>query len=200
VATTDPSTDAAPQLELDDVATGRRLRSLIAGTPMAAVGQTLLVQSNGCQNLASHEGCWISQINLSTGRTTAFYPIAAGRQPSVTAVLSSDRKVAAFQLVRAEPDPRFKQTRLIPPSDVAILHLETSRLDVVPNLELSPDASAGLALDATGAVVLAVVSLGDRLELLAWRPGMIAPGLVAQLAGAYDNTTPSVLFTHRRGG
>jgi hypothetical protein len=193
--TSDTTSDAPAQIELADVATGKRLRWLVAGTPMAAAGQTLLVQSAGCQDTSSPERCSIARVDLSTGRTTESYPMVANRQPDVAAVLSSNQKVAAFQLRRAAPDPRFEQRRLVPPSDIAILHLDTGRLDIVPDLEFSPAASVGLALDATGTAVLASVSFGDRLELLAWKPGMARPGLIAQVAGAFDNTTPPVLLT-----
>jgi hypothetical protein len=191
----DPETAGPSQLELADAATGRRVRSLPAGTPMAATGRTLLLQGAGCQNPADPEGCLITRVDLATGR----YPMAAERYPDATAVLSANQKVAAFQLGRAAPDLRFEASRLIPPSDIAILHLDTGRLDVVPDLELSPRASAGLALDPTGSTLVAGISLGSRLEVLAWQPGRPAPGLIAHVAGAFDNTRPSILFTGRSG-
>lgn len=196
----DTRSGALSQIELADVTTGKRLRGLGAGIPMGVAGHTLLVESTSCQDSSPPpKDCWLTRVDLSTGRTTNTFLIAAHTHPDYgTAVLSSDQKVAAFKLARDAPDPRFKQSPLA--SDIAILHLDTSRLDIIPGLELSPAASAGLAFDATGTAVLVTVSLGDRLELLGWKPGMPAPGLIAQVTGAFDNTTPSVLLTRRLSG
>jgi hypothetical protein len=98
-------------------------------------------------------------------------------------VFSPSGAVAAFQLARARPDPRVTTGHPLPPADVAVLHLRTGRLDIVPGLELPPGTGAGLAFDATGSWLLATVSEGDHGELLAWRHGMPGPALVTRLPG-----------------
>ena len=105
-------------------------------------------------------------------------------------MFSPDGTLAAFQLTRARPDPRFAAAAAGQPSDVAVLHLRTGRVDIVPGLELPPLTWAGLAFDATGRWLLATVSQGDRGELLAWRPGMPGPALVTSLPGPLVEAPP----------
>lgn len=70
-----------------------------------------------------------------------------------------------------------------PPADVAVLHLRTGSLDMVPGLELPPETQAGLAFDTTGRWLPATVNEGDPGELPTWRQGMPAPALVTSLPG-----------------
>jgi hypothetical protein len=116
-------------------------------------------------------------------------------------VLSPSGTVAAFQLARASRDPRFTAGRPLPPADVAVLHLRTGRLDIVPGLELPPRTGAGLAFGPTGSWLLATVSEGDHGELLAWRHGMAGPALVTSLPGPLMAPPPLLLAPpSRRNG
>jgi len=117
--------------------------------------------------------------------------LPAGRVPVSDAVFSPSGAVAAFQLARARPDPRFPTGH---PADVAVLHLNTGRADIVPGLELPPGTGAGLAFDPTGNWLLATVSEGDHGELLAWRHGMPGPALMTSLPGPLM-TAPPLLVT-----
>jgi hypothetical protein len=64
-----------------------------------------------------------------------------------------------------------------------VLHLRTGGIDIVPGLELAPETAAGLVFDPTGNWLLAMVSKGDRGELMAWRQGMTGPALVTSVPG-----------------
>jgi len=140
--------------------------------------------------LLTRRTCIMESINLTTGRPTAMVELPPGRVPVSDAVFSPDGALAAFQLARARQDPRFSTGVPVPPSDVVVLHLYTGSLDIVPGLELPPQAQTGLAFDATGRWLLATVSEGDHGGLLAWRPGMPGPALVTSLPGPLDPAPP----------
>ena len=105
-------------------------------------------------------------------------------------MFSPDSTQAAFQLARARLDSRLTTELGLPPSDVAVLHLNVGSLDLVPGLKLPPETQAGLAFDATGHWLLATVSEGNRGELLAWRQGMPGPALVTSLPGPLADPPP----------
>ena len=181
-------------VELLDPDTGAVLRRLGGGSPLGAAGQVLLVSAHGCAGPPAHGTCTLESVNLHTGRPAATAELPAGRVPVwgdlASPVFSPDGTLAAFQLARARADPRFAAAAPGPPSDVAVLHLRTGRLDIVPGLELPPRTWAGLAFDATGNWLLATVSQGNHGELLAWRPGMPGPALVASLPGPLAEAPP----------
>jgi hypothetical protein len=174
-------------LELVDPDTGAVRRRLGGGSPMGAAGHLLLVSLHGCDLPPAGGACTLESIDLTTGRPMATAELPAGRVPTwgdaPGPVFSPGGTLAAFQLTRARPDPRFATAVPGPPSDVAVLDLRTGRLDIVPGLELPPETWAGLAFDATGSWLLATVSQGNRGELLAWRPGMPGPAQVTSLPG-----------------
>ena len=174
-------------VELLDPDTGAVLRRLGTGSPMGAAGHVLLVSLHGCAGPPAHGTCTLETIDLNTGRPIATAELPAGRVPVsgdlASPVFSPDGTLAAFQLARAKPDPRFAAAAAGPPSDVAVMHLRTGRLDIVPGLELPPLTWAGLAFNATGSWLLATVSEGNRGLLLAWRPGMPGPALLTSLPG-----------------
>jgi len=180
-------------VELVDPKTGAVLRRLGGGFPMGAAGRVLLV-SHGCAWPPAYGTCTLESIDLTTGRPIATAELPAGRIPVwgdvPSPVFSRAGTLAAFQLARARPDPRFVAAAPGPPSDVAVLHLRTGRLDIVPGLELPPRTWAGLAFDATRSWLLATVSEGNRGELLAWRPGMPGPALVTSLPGPLVEAPP----------
>ena len=174
-------------VELLDPDTGAVLRRLGKGFPMGAARHVLLVSLHGCAGPPAHGTCTLETIDLNTGRPIATAELPAGRVPVsgdlASPVFSPDGTLAAFQLARAKPDPRFAAAAAGPPSDVAVMHLRTGRLDIVPGLELPPITWAGLAFNATGSWLLATVSEGNRGLLLAWRPGMPGPALLTSLPG-----------------
>jgi hypothetical protein len=180
-------------IELVDPKTGAVLRRLGGGFPMGAAGHVLL-SLHGCAWPPAYGACTLESIDLTTGRPMATAELPAGRIPVwgdvPSPVFSPGGTLAAFQLARARPDPRFAATGPGAPSDVAVLHLRTGRLDIVPGLELPPRTWAGLAFDATGNWLLASVSEGNHGELLAWRQGMPGPALVTSLPGPLVEAPP----------
>ena len=174
-------------VELLNSRTGAPLRRLAEGSSLGAAGQVLLVSLHDCGAVPAHRACTLEAVNLTTGRPTATVELPAGRAlisgDVASPVFSPDGRLAAFQLTRARPRPRFAAAVAALPSDVAVLHLRTGRLDIVPGLELPPRTWAGLAFDATGRWLLATVSEGEYGQLLAWRQGMPGPALVTGLPG-----------------
>jgi hypothetical protein len=162
------------------------------GYPMGAAGQVVLVGLPDCRAPSTKRACTLRRIDLKTGRPSATFELPAGRVPVSDAVFSPDGTTAAFQLARSGQDPRFSTGRPFP-SDVAVLHLDTGSLAIVPGLELPPGVGTGLAFDVTGRWLLVTVSLGDRGELLAWRRGMPGPALITGLPGPLMAAPPLLL-------
>ena len=180
-------------LELLDPNTGALVRRLARGSPLGAAAGVVLVSLPGCGAPPTNPMCTLESISLMTGRPVATFELPAGRVPVSDAVLSPSGTVAAFQLAQARRVTRFTTGRPLPPADVAVLHLNTGRLDIVPGLELPPGTGAGLALDTTGSWLLATVSEGNHGELLAWRHGMAGPALITSLPGPLMAAPPLVL-------
>jgi hypothetical protein len=187
-------------LDLVDPHSGALVRRLARGSPLGAAAGAVLVSLPGCGAPLTSRVCTLESIGLRTGQPIATFGLPAGRAPVSAAVLSPSGTVAAFQLARASRDPRFTAGRPLPPADVAVLHLRTGRLDIVPGLELPPGTGAGLAFDPTGSWLLATVSEGDHGELLAWRHGMAGPALVTSLPGPLMAAPPLLVPPSRRNG
>jgi hypothetical protein len=170
-------------VELADPHTGALVRRLARGSPLGAAAGVALVRLPGCGAPLTNRRCTLESISLTTGQPAATFELPPGRVPVSDAVFSPSGTLAAFQLARARPDPRVTTGRPLPPADVAVLHLHTGTLDIMPGLELPPGTAAGLAFNATGSWLLATVSEGDHGELLAWRQGMPGPALVTRLPG-----------------
>jgi hypothetical protein len=197
VGVQDPDPQAAPTIELVDVATGAIARSFAGGYPLGANGHDVIMQGTACNPQQTvPPACILERVDVTTGNVTSRYPLPAGRAPTSNAVFSADGRLIAFQLIRASQDPRFATDHPAPPSDLAILHLDTGRLEVVPNLEFAPKTSASLAFDAASTSLLAAINEGDFGELLIWQSGMTAPALVETLPGPLD--APPPLLVERR--
>jgi hypothetical protein len=184
---------ARPHVVLLDPTTGRPVRTLGAGVPLAVDRSHLLLQRDPCDLNHTPRSCTIARIDLRTGHQDSRYTLPAGRVPVSAGSLSRDGGLAVFQLARAHSDPRFDPGHPIPPADIALLHLDTGRLDIVPNLELAPKTGAGLAIADDGSWLFAAVNDGDHAHLLAWHPGLDAPRSVARLPGPIT-WTPSLLI------
>jgi len=142
VAAYHPPASRRPTIKLLDPDTAAVLRRLGGGSPLGAADHVLLVSLHGCAGPPAHGTCTLESIDLTTGRRAATVELPTGRVPVsgdlASPVFSPDGTLAAFQLTRARPDPRFAAAAPRPPSDVAVLHLRTGRLDIVPGLELPP--------------------------------------------------------------
>ena len=172
-----------PRVSVLDPGTGRRVRSLGIGRPLAADGTHLLLLGGPCWQGQATPSCTVARVDVRTGAVLDRVGLPRGRVPVSVGYFSPDGRLVAFQLARAHPDARFEANHPIPPSDVVVLHLDTGRLDIVPGLELGPKTAAGLAFAGAGDWLLATVSDGDHAHLLAWHPGLPGPQSVARLAG-----------------
>jgi hypothetical protein len=188
-----PEAGRASTAELIDSNSGAPLRWAARGYPMGATGHVVLVSLPRCQvQVTDGARCALRRIDLTTRRPTATFALPAGRVPVSDAVFSPNGATAAFQLARARQDPRWAAGPPFP-SDVAVLHIDTGSLDIVPGLELPPGARTGLAFDGTGRWLLVTVSEGDHGELLAWRRGMPGPAIVTRLPGPLIAAPPLLL-------
>lgn len=71
----------------------------------------------------------------------------------------------------------------MPPSDIAIIDLDTGALDVVPGIELPAKMSPGLAFSADGRWLVIALNAGTNTRLLAWQHGLIDPYESTPVAG-----------------
>jgi hypothetical protein len=184
---------ASPRVVLLDPTTGRPVRTLGAGWPLAVDRSSLLLAGSRCEVGQATSSCTIARIAVSTGQQVGRYSLPVGRVPVSTGSVSRDGRMVVFQLTRADSDPRFDPGHPIQPADIAVLHLDTGRLGIVPGLELAPKTGAGLAIADDGGWIFVAVNDGDQAQLLAWHPGLSAPRSVARLTGRI-NWTPSLLI------
>jgi hypothetical protein len=159
-----------PGLVLVDAATGRIRTRVGEGAPVAA-DDRMLVWTGTCENPSNP--CPVHRRMLATGVTTDY---VAPRSPRpLDGAISHDGKRLAFTLRRAQPDPRFVDEHPAPPADVAILHFDTGRVDIVPGVELPPQAYVTLAYSPDDRWLVIALNAGPATRLLAWRPGLAHP-------------------------
>jgi hypothetical protein len=163
------------------------------GYPLAADAHTVLAQTHPC-GFQEAVACTLERLDITSGGMARTYPLPAGRAPTSAVIFSPDGRLAAFQLTRATKDPRFSTGHPAPPSDVAILHLDTGQLDIVPNLELAPKTGAGLAFDNTGSSLFITLSEGDHGQLLIWQHDMSGPALVTTVPGPITGAPPLLVL------
>ena len=183
----------ASHVVLLDPTTGRPVRTLGAGWPLAVDRRHLLLVGGRCDVGQATSSCTITRVDIRTGQRDARYHLPAGRVPLSAASVSRDGRLAVFQLTRTHGDPRFDPGHPIPPADIAVLHLDTGHLDIVPALELAPKTGAGLIVADDSSWIFAAVNAGDHTDLLAWHPGLSEPRSLARLAGPI-NGTPLLLI------
>ena len=164
---------------LADAATGHLRADLGTGLPLAA-GSGLVTWTDGC-DLSTIAPCTVHRRSVAGG------PVASYRVPrppgGSAGVISSDRRLLAFTLERAVQDPRYDQGHPIPPADVAILHLDTGGLTVIPGIELPAKMAASLAFSPDGRWLVMALNAGTRTRLLAWREGLSRAVETQPLAG-----------------
>ena len=159
-------------LLLVDATTGRALTNLGQTAQSVATGSGQVIWTTGC-DASSDRPCDLHRRQLTAGSTTSYRlprPACCGGP----GVVSADGKLVAFLLERATTDPRY-EGHPIPPSDLAVLHLDTGRLQIVPGIELPTKSSPGLAFSADGRWLAIALDAGTRIRLLAWRSGLRHP-------------------------
>ncbi len=194
VAREDPTNpDSPPALEVVNPSTGALVRALGDGYPLAADGHSVLTQPRSC-GTQDTTACTLEGIDITTAKTLRTYSLPVGRAITSEVSLSADGRLASFQLTRTNQDPRFASGHPAPPSDVAILHLDTGRIDVVPGLEMAPKTQAGVAFDSTDSSIFITVSQGDHGQLLIWQTGMPGPALITTVAGPIAGPPPLLVL------
>ncbi len=108
---------------------------------------------------------WLLLVDATTGRVRtnlgqAAWPLATG---SGQVIWSSGC------------DPTSDKPCTLQPGDVAVLHLDTRRLEIVPGIEIPAKMSPGLAFSADGRWLAIALNAGTRTRLLAWRSGLRHP-------------------------
>ena len=187
-----PSTANQPgQLVLYDLTRRTITRTLGAETTVTVSSGSVLWTSQACSAAGT---CPLHTYRLATGAQSErgyHLPVEAG----VTGgVLSADGTRLAFQLPREFTDPSLRTDLAGTPSDVEVLDLRTGELDGVPNLEVPPATSVGLAFSRDGRWVVIGLDEGDSARLLVWRSGETGPlASSALLPGAlFDSPTLAV--------
>lgn len=167
---------------------GRVLADLGQGQLLAA-GHGVVVWTVGCW-IDSKQPCLAHQRTISGGATSTYRlprPIGFARGR-----VSPDGRSVAFTLERGSQDPRYLLGYPVPPADVAVLHLDSAALDIVPGVELPAKPAPGLAFSSDGRWLVIAVSAGARTRLLAWRPGLAHPLETSPVASA-SLGTPAVV-------
>jgi hypothetical protein len=158
----------AGSIQLVDVNTGSVRYDLGYGR-LLAVGHGLVVWAAGC-DVASSGPCIVHWRSVRGGATATY---RLPRPPGFAhGIISPDGREVAFPLERAHQDARYDTGHPVPPTAVAILHLDTRTLDVVPGVELAAKSDAGLAFSPDGRWLVIALDAGTKTRLLAWRPGM----------------------------
>lgn len=160
-----------PGLALVDAATGSIRVRLGQGATVVA-DDRMLIWTGTCDNPSNP--CPIHRRMLATGATTDYF---AARSPrALDGAISHDGTQLAFTLRRAQHDPRFAAEHPAPPADIAVLHFDTGRVDIVPGIELPPQGyGAALAFSPNDQWLVIALNAGSSTRLLAWRPGLARP-------------------------
>jgi hypothetical protein len=109
------------------------------------------------------------------------------------AALSPDGRLLAFALERRGQDPRYEQGHPLPPADIAVLHLDTGTLEIVPGIELPAKTVLALAFSRDDRWLMIALDAGSRTRLLAWRSHLPHPYETRPVPGPVDVPAIAVL-------
>jgi hypothetical protein len=160
--------DAHSALVLVDLGTGR-IRSRIAGAgyPLA-VGAGQVLWSDDCD--PTHDRpCTVRRMSLD-GKVQRSYRLPRPTLGFGGAVSPDGRSVAL--LLERPQNSRVDDQHPFPPSSIAVLHLDSGRLDPVPGVLLPPKEAPSMAFSADSRWLAVGLDAGRGTRLLAWRPGL----------------------------
>jgi hypothetical protein len=178
-------------LLLIDAATGHVRNNLGNGVPVA-VANGLVLWTVGCDP-SNHKPCTLHRRPVAGGRKTSYrLP-----RPPCCGVLSPDGRLVAFSIERTAQDPRYQLGHPLPPNDVAILHLDTAQLEIVPGIESPAKMSPGLAFSTDSRWLVIALDAGPKTRLLAWRSGLPHPYESKPINGPALNAPPIVVLPSR---
>jgi hypothetical protein len=165
-------------LLLVDAATGH-VRGDLGKGELVAIGDGLVLWTAGCDP-SSDKPCTLYRRSVAGGTTSSY---RLPRPGFAIGVLSPNDRQVAFLLECTGQDPRYDIGHPIPPSDIAILHLDTGRLEIVPGIETPAKIPPSLAFSADGRWLLIALDAGSKIRLLAWRSGFARPYETTPIAG-----------------
>ncbi len=141
------------------------------------------VWSAGC-GPSTQGRCELDSASV-TGKQLRTYrvPRAPG---SPAGLLSPDGRVLAFTLTRPA-----REGRPSPPSDIALLHLRSGRLTLVPGVDLPARYQPQFAFAPSGGWLVIAASADMQTRLYAWRPGLRHP-LESPVRGLVSPAAPPV--------
>jgi hypothetical protein len=175
-------------LLLIDAATGHVRNNLGSGVPVA-VGNGIIFWMVGCDP-SNYKPCTLHRRSVAGG-TTSSYRLPG---PPCCGALSPDGRLVAFTIERAAQDPRYALGHPFPPSDIAILDLDTARLEIVPGIENPPKVFPGLAFSTDSRWLLIAIDAGPETRLLAWRSGLPHPSESKPISGLALAPAPIVVL------
>ncbi|MFG1622676.1 hypothetical protein [Kribbella sp. NPDC049227] len=176
-------------LSLVDARTGRLQAKLEQHVAPLAVGAGQVLWTSGCDDDAS--SCTLRRRSTAGGETLGS-PLP---RPACCGVVSPDGTRVAFLIERATTDSQFDGHPL-PPVDIAIMRLDTGRLEIVPGIELPAKSQPGLAFTGRGDWLVIALNAGSRTRLLAWHPGLRQPYETTPLPGPVHDP-PTLVITNR---
>jgi hypothetical protein len=184
-----------PSVLLVDATTGHVRANLGKGSDFAA-GHGLVLWTEGCDFASdTRKPCTLHRRSVAGGETSSYRlprPPAAG-------TISPDGGQIAFTLERAGPDPRY-QPGIPLPTDIAILHLDTGALGIVPGIEAPARKGPGLAFSPDSRWLVIALNAGSKTRLLAWRSGLANPYESTPIAGKGLGIPPIVVLTSHTDG
>ena len=175
-------------LALVDARTGQLQAKLDQQVAPLAAGAGQVFWTSGCDDAST---CTLHRREIA-GRETLRSPLPG---PACCGVVSPDGTRVVFLIERASTDEQFDGHPL-PPMDIAIMRLDTGRLDVVPGIELPTKSQPGLAFAGRDGWLVIALDAGSRTRLLAWRPGLRQPYETTALPGLVHDPPTLVVTSH----
>jgi len=196
VGNLDSASTGGGSLVLVDAATGLLRTDLGAGQPLA-IGHGVVLWAADCY-ASIDKPCTLHRRSVAGGATVDY---RLPRSPGFTAgVIRPDGRLLAFTLERGTPELRYQSGHPIPPADVAILHLDTGTVDVVPGIEVPAKQAPGLTFSADGRWLVVALNAGTRTRLLAWRAGLTRPYESRAISGLVWGPPAIIVLPPRAGG
>jgi hypothetical protein len=136
------------------------------------VGQGIVAWTTGCEPATDH-ACILRRRSVAGGPTRGY---RLQRASGLTGgVVSPDGRHLAVALSRPGQDPRAEPGRLIAPSQLVIIDLDTGQLDVAPGMLLPTTMPPALAFSTDSRWLIIAINAGNQIRLLLWRPGLPLP-------------------------
>jgi hypothetical protein len=181
---------------LVDLATGHVRDNLGSGL-LVAVGHGVVLWTVGC-DVSSDKPCTLHRQPVAGGTTSSY---RLPRPPGFArCTVSPNGRLVAFALERATQDVRYQSGHPLPPSDIAILHLDSGRLGIVPGIETAPKMSPGLAFSPNSRWLVITLNAGSRIRLLAWRSGLAHPYESRSMVEQVLDPPPVAILPSHTGG